>query len=477
MQPGGDVIVHGKYRVLGPGRALGDELAYKALHLGTGRRVELRMLPAGDEPKSPEAARLLRAARAAGRAPHPNVLNVVDSGHDLEGRPFVVYEQFAGVTCDELVERRGPCSVQVAADVMGQLLDGLSALHARGVVHRQLRPEHVLVDGGAEDLRVKLVGLGYSAQSEHDAPELPRGFSRYLAPEARRGVETCTPRIDIYAAGVLMRFLLTGDPALEHELEPEVERAVARATALDAEERFQSAEQFRASIAALSGPTTRESLIPSGSLVSDLRFLDKRREALLESGANPAPEGEGKLELYPVLLVIESLYARLGAAGWSALVRELPEVERLLPAAGKSAHHRSRGVSSALVARMLKLADVHAGRGALRVVSELGEELARRGLRRFCAALPVQLTPECLVACVPNLWRSLVREGEVWTLEQNSGGARVGVRGQRGASLELTALFAGILRGQLRMLSPHGEVNLHAAQALGDGADVYVLTW
>jgi hypothetical protein len=75
------------------------------------------------------------------------------------------------------------------------------------------------------------------------------------------------------------------------------------------------------------------------------------------------------------------------------------------------------------------------------------------------------------------LWRSLLRDGEVTLSEDASGSARAAVRNQLGASVEISALFASLLRGQLRLLSPRGEVNLIACQALGDSADVYLLSW
>lgn len=477
-------VINGKFRVLGERQLVHDELSCKALHLGTGRRVELRLLPPGVSSSGPEADRMLRAARAAGRAPHSNVLNVVDSGLDAEQRPFVVYEQFAGAPASELVDRNGPCELGLACEIVSQVLDGLSALHARSVFHRQLRPEHVLVDGVAEELRVKLVGLGYSVVQGRDAeaPELPRGYSRYLAPEARRGEATATALVDVYATGVLLRYLVTGDTSPEAALPPALERAVARATAEDPDERFSTAEQFRACLSAIAGPSTRESLLPSGSLLSDLRFMVQRRDALRDADSSvefafePEPE-DGKLELYAVLLVVESLYAKVGAEGWTSLRSELPAIEQLLPSSGMSDRLSRDGVARPLVTDMLAAADQQAGRGNLRLVVELGELLAQRGLRRLCKALPGQLTPECLVACVHVLWRSFARDGEVVLLEQRDGVARLSVRGQRGASLELSALFAAMLRGQLALLSPAGEANLVACQALGDGADVIALSW
>jgi hypothetical protein len=470
-----DAILHGKFRVLGLRIEAADELVYKALHLGTGRRVQLHVLREGVGANSGAAQRMLRAARAAGRAPHSNVLNIVDSGLDIEHRPFAVYEQFGGVTCAELVEQRGPCDMRLAVAIVSQVLDGLTALHTRGVFHRQIRPENVLVEGGADDVRVKLTGLGYAALRDRadDRPELPRGYSRYLAPEARRRDETVGPHGDIYATGVLLRFLLSGDSAADCDLPAQLERAIARATADDPDERFVSPDQFHACMGAIVGPTTRTSIVPSGSLLSDLRFLLQRREAYPRTSQARA---SAPIEHYPVLLMIESLYARIGSEGWRALLQHVAEIEQLLPAAGRSAELRSFGVPSALVCRMLAQAD-QLGRGDLRLVAELGEELARRGLQRFCAALPMQLTPECLVACVPALWRSIARDGEVFVSEQRCGIARLSLRGQSAPELELSALFAGLLRGQLRALSPAAEVNLVAAEALGDGADLYVLSW
>jgi hypothetical protein len=327
---------------------------------------------------------------------------------------------------------------------------------------------------------VKLIGLGYSLLRgrEADAPELPRGYSRYLAPEARRGEALATPAVDVYAAGVLLRYLLTGVDHVEGELPDAVERAVARATSDDPDERFQSAEQFRACVSAIAGPSTRESMLPSGSLVSDLRFMLRRREAALEERLHTTERelGNARLEHYPVLLIIEALYARIGAPGWSSLLEHVPALEQLLPDAGLAEQHRVEGVDAALVEAMLRGADMFAGKGNLRVLVELGEELARRGVRRFCGALPAQLTPENLVVCVPVLWRSIVREGEASPSEQHGGSARISARCGR-PSLELSALFAGLLRGQLQLLGPHGAVNWVASQALDDGADVYVLSW
>jgi hypothetical protein len=210
-------------------------------------------------------------------------------------------------------------------------------------------------------------------------------------------------------------------------------------------------------------------------LLQDLRHMLQRRER--DSGVSISSTGESRMELYPVLMMIEAIYARLRAAGWKLLCDELPEVENLLPGAGNGTHYRSEGVPAELVAHLLQAADRLGGQGDLTFLTEVGEALVKRGLARFCPRLPAQLTPESLVDCVPELWGSMARHGEVVVLERAARGARVAVRAQVQPSLEFCAVFAGMLRAQLRLLVARCEVSTIAAQALGDAADIFVLSW
>jgi serine/threonine-protein kinase len=452
-----------------------DEFVYQALHTGTGRNVQIHMLTSGLAADGPAAQRMLRAARAAGRVPHTNVLSVVDSATDEEGRPFIVYEHFPGQFSNDLVAEHGPFSPRVAAEIMLQVLEALSAMHARGVVHRNIRPENLLIDRSDGGTRVKLTGFGYALISGKPTPELPKGYSRYLAPEARRGTSTEDPSIDIYAAGVLMRYLLTGETDPNVEMDPKAARAVGRATEDDPDERF-TAEYFMSAVSLMIPDEDRpESLLPPDPLAADFKYLHRRRER--EHNSLPAPTGEGRIELFPVLMMIEAIYAQIGSDGWKNIVIDVPDAEQLLPAAGKTEHYREHGVEVSLVQKLLASADVIAGQGDLSWLPEVGSAMITRGLSRFAPSLPKVMSPQVLVDCMPVIWSSLSRHGEVFMLENLGSSARIGIRAQVEPCLELCAVVAGMLRGQLRAFSRTASVNVTACQALGDPADVLVLTW
>jgi serine/threonine-protein kinase len=258
------LIVGNKFRMARQLCVHDDEQVYEAIHTGTERRVRVHMLSRKEPAKSALAERMRRAARAAGRVPHPHVLGVVDSGVD-QGKPFLVYEYFGSVSLADWIEREGPQPMDVAARVICQVLDALSALHRGGVVHRSIKPENVLIERNGAELRSKLTGFGWAVVQGKfdDAPALSRGFSRYMAPEARRDAHASGPLLDLYAVGALMRFLLTGDPALPCN-DARAERAIARACAEEPTERFPTAEPFLSTVAALM-PDAAGGAPPAGS--------------------------------------------------------------------------------------------------------------------------------------------------------------------------------------------------------------------
>jgi serine/threonine-protein kinase len=155
--------------------------------------------------------RFLREARLAARLAHPNVVRVFDVGSD-DGRPFIAMEYIDGETLAAVVARRAPLPVHEAASLGTQMCAGLAAVHAAGLVHRDVKPQNLLL---GTDGVLKLGDFGIAAGSEGTRLTLAGtvlGTAGYLAPEQARG-EQVTAAADIFAVGAVLYELLTGDPA------------------------------------------------------------------------------------------------------------------------------------------------------------------------------------------------------------------------------------------------------------------------
>ena len=171
--------------------------------------------------------RFLREARLAARLAHPNVVRVFDVGED-DGRPFIAMEYVEGETLAELVARRGALPAAETATLGVQACAGLAAAHAAGLVHRDVKPQNLLL---GTDGVLKLGDFGIAAG--HDGTRLTLvgtvlGTAGYLAPEQARG-EQVTAAADIYAVGAVLYELLTGEPS----------RSASSLTELGAEDGFQ----------------------------------------------------------------------------------------------------------------------------------------------------------------------------------------------------------------------------------------------
>jgi serine/threonine-protein kinase len=155
--------------------------------------------------------RFTREARLAARLSHPNVVRVFDVGED-GGRPFIAMECVEGETLADLMERRGRLPVTEAASLGVQICAGLAAAHAAGLVHRDVKPQNLLL---GKDGVLKLGDFGIAVGHEGTRLTLAGtvlGTAGYLAPEQARGEEV-TAAADIYAVGAVLYELLTGEPA------------------------------------------------------------------------------------------------------------------------------------------------------------------------------------------------------------------------------------------------------------------------
>jgi len=220
----GDMI--GQYRVLeflGEG---GMGTVFEVEHVALARRYALKVLRTKVIERDAGAAqKFLREARTAARVRHPNIVDVVDFGYLLDGRPYFVMELLEGQSLADLVAG-GALPPGDVVMIARQLGNALAAAHDRGVVHADVTPSNVLiVDAGNDpahpgDLHVKLVDFGLAELAgeglRDENPEFVLGTPAYISPEQLRGLAP-TDRSDQYGLGAVLFELLTGQPPFHHD--------------------------------------------------------------------------------------------------------------------------------------------------------------------------------------------------------------------------------------------------------------------
>jgi eukaryotic-like serine/threonine-protein kinase len=179
--------------------------------------VAIKLLRATGATAAEAILRFEREVAALSRLRHPNTVRIHDYGVTEDGIWYYVMEYVDGEPLSRRVERQGPASVARALDVADQVAQALSEAHAAGIVHRDVKPENVVVtldDHGSD--RVKLLDFGIAWLADSDDVALTQtgaivGSPAYMAPEAAAGERT-DARADVYGVGVLLYLLVTGSP-------------------------------------------------------------------------------------------------------------------------------------------------------------------------------------------------------------------------------------------------------------------------
>jgi serine/threonine-protein kinase len=215
-------VLAGRYEVL---RRIGEGgmgAVYEAKHTLIGKRVAVKVLLEKFHAKSDFVARLLQEARLASSIGHENIVDVTDFGTTDDGRSFVVMEFLDGESLAELERREAPLPIERSLRIARQAASALGAAHAKGIFHRDVKPENLyLVRRGEADF-VKVVDFGISKAVKPGGDEgaeayrlthtgLLLGTPLYMSPEQARGDEDLDYRADIWALGVLLYECLTGE--------------------------------------------------------------------------------------------------------------------------------------------------------------------------------------------------------------------------------------------------------------------------
>jgi len=215
-------LLDGRYRV-GPRIARGGMASvYEATDTRLDRTVAVKIMHPGLGDDDEFAARFVREARAAARLSHPNVVAVHDQGDD-HGTVFLAMELVEGMTLRDVIRKESPMPPARALALIEPVLSALAAAHRAGLIHRDVKPENVLIatDSDSGTSRVKVADFGLaravSADTQHTATGgVLIGTVSYLAPELVVDGRA-DARADVYAAGVVLFELLTGTKPHEGE--------------------------------------------------------------------------------------------------------------------------------------------------------------------------------------------------------------------------------------------------------------------
>lgn len=294
MSPISRVGAGGRYRVrelLGVG---GMARVYRAEDQESGRAVAVKLVHVGDARVRAHLGQRLRAeARAMSRIAHPNVLAIHEVGEEGEV-DFIVMDLAEGGSLKQRLDRDGPMPPGVALSFVVQMLSALAAAHAAGIIHRDVKPHNVLLDG---DDRALLADFGIAMFAREDQLRATRsnatlGSLWFMPPEQRLDPRFVDATADVYACGCSLYNLLTDANPMDLFQEPDsskrwggipdaLRRIIQRATAQSPTDRYPSAEAMArdliAALEALPAEAHRQALRP-------------RRAGTPDSALNPTVE-------------------------------------------------------------------------------------------------------------------------------------------------------------------------------------------
>jgi serine/threonine-protein kinase len=327
--------------------------------------------------------RFRREALAVASLSHPNIVQVYDRGVSEDGRYFIAMEYVPGGTLMERIERDGPVAPRAAAAVAGQIAEALGAAHERGLIHRDVKPQNVLVTASG-DVKVADFGIARAAAavaiSETSAV---LGTARYMSPEQAMGREVGPPS-DLYSLGVVFYEMLTGEvpfeadtpvavsmkhvnetPSAPREIRGEIPEAVnavvLRLLAKDPGARYASA-------AALVADLDR---VAAGLAPADQTRTEAQTDPLRTAPGVPASGGRGPRRGLARLLIPLALLSLVGAAGWGLLAGpHVGDILGSLEGVTDRARAEAEEVNRAVLSPDVKVPDVE----------ELDEAAARKRL-------------------------------------------------------------------------------------------------
>ncbi len=325
-------LIAGRYELeelVGTG---GMSSVYRARDRLLERRVAIKILHEHYSRDDDYVERFLREARAAAKLSHPNIVTVIDRGQ-ADGRQFIVFEYVDGENLKQLVTREGRLPVRKVLELGVEIGRALSFAHANGLVHRDVKPQNVLLGNG--DVKVTDFGIARSLEVKSGLTQTGAvlGTGDYIAPEQASGGEV-DELSDVYSLGVVLYELLAGKPpytgdsflvvAMRHVHDPvpsiaearvdvplRLDAALQRAMAKDARDRFDSMSDFVAELEAC--------LDELGQPDSDrTQIMTPRRPAKKRARGRPAPPRRRRRRSLLLPLAVVAVAAAAAVGGFLA---------------------------------------------------------------------------------------------------------------------------------------------------------------
>jgi serine/threonine protein kinase len=219
-------ILAEKYEILELIGVGGIGFVVAATHIDLGEKVALKFLRPDALSNAEAVGRFAREARASVQIKSEHVARVFDVGHLPDGEPFIVMEYLEGQDLGAVIDERGALPIKVAVEYLLQACEALASAHARGVVHRDVKPENLFLNRPARGMDVikvldfgisKVALTGSSFEDRHPLAQttMAMGSPTYMSPEQVRASHDIDARTDIWSLGCVLYELLTGLPAFD----------------------------------------------------------------------------------------------------------------------------------------------------------------------------------------------------------------------------------------------------------------------
>jgi serine/threonine-protein kinase len=383
-------VIENKYRLeerIGVG---GMGAVYRATRLLIGDEVAIKLMHA-DFVRDTEAERFRREAQAAARLKHPNAVSVYDFGVTNDGTLYLVMELVEGESLRQIIKAQGALEPKTAGEIMRQVCAALDEAHNRNIVHRDVKPDNIIVNTTAQGVRAKVLDFGVAKLRDAPVTTLTQtgsvvGTPHYMSPEQCLG-EELDHRSDIYSAGVVLYEMLCGVVPFNSPI----------STAVIVQHVNQMPPPLR----------ERNCVVPSALERAVLHALEKKREARPQTAGAFAEEVTAALEGRAWVSEVTWDAQPDAATAGNADLRASRDDEE--PTAAREAGSSSRAASSGV--QFAQTAVLRSYPSGSRLVSPIGEQHAGSGGRHARVAV---IVAGSLVALAVLVWLT------VW-LSQGSG--------------------------------------------------------